>query len=64
MFGLDTYLENYGTIQKGKVHLGDEMYAEEFDDWLVTIPFASPNTEETEDLDILCCPEDKRCTNT
>ena len=26
MFGLQTYLENRGTIQKGKVHLGIENY--------------------------------------
>ena len=40
MFGLETYLENYGCIQKKKVHLADDEYIEEFDDWLLTIPFA------------------------
>ena len=63
MLGLHTYLENYGTIQKGKVHLGDEKYREEFDDWLVTIPFAVENVQETMDVDILCCRKTKRCTS-
>ena len=63
MFGLETYLENYGTIQKGKVHLGGENYREEFEDWMMTIPFAVGDGKETLDVEILCCPEDKRCTS-
>ena len=63
MFGLATYLEDYGTIQEGKVHLEAEEHRHEFDDWLVTIPFAVGDEENTLDVNILCCPEDKRCTN-
>ena len=63
MFGLKTYLENYGSIQEGKVHLGEDEHRHEFDDWLVTIPFAVGVGKQTLDVDILCCPEDKRCTN-
>ena len=62
MFGLQTYLEKCGTIQKGEVHLGSENYTEEFDDWLMTIPFAVGDGKETLDVEILCCPEDKCCT--
>ena len=63
MLGLDTYLENYGTIQEGKVHLDAEEHIHEFDGWLVAIPFAVGDEENTLDVNILCCPEDKRCTN-
>ena len=63
MFGLETYLENYGCIQKNKVELGDEQHIHEFDDWLLTIPFASQIDVETIDVDIVCCPEDRRCSN-
>ena len=42
---------------------GYEENRHEFDDWLVTIPFAVGVGKETLDVDILCCPEDKRCTN-
>ena len=54
MFGLQTYLENYGTIQKGKVHLGSENCREDFDDWLMTIPFAVGDGKQTLDVEILC----------
>ena len=63
MFGLHTHLDNYGTIQKGKVNLGAEENRHEFDDGLVAIPFAVGDGESTLDVDILCCPVDKRCTN-
>ena len=62
MFGLETYLENYGCIQKIKVKLGDEEHLHEFDDWILTIPFASENDDETCNLDIVCCPEDRKCS--
>ena len=59
MFGLQTYLENYATIQKGKVHLGGETCREDFDDWLMTTPSAVGDGRQTLDVEILCCPEDK-----
>ena len=43
--------------------MGVEEHKYEFDDWLVTIPFAVRDGENTLDVDILCCPEEKRCTN-
>ena len=61
MFGLEQYLENYGCIQKGVVHLGNPEHRHEFEDWLVTIPFTGEHTEDVANVDILCCPEDKRC---
>ena len=43
MFGLDEYLENYGEIQQNKVHLGDAKHLHEFEDWVLTVPFAEKN---------------------
>ena len=63
MFGLETYLENYGCIQKNNVHLADDEYIHEFDDWLLTIPFADESADATFDVDIVCCPEDRKCSN-
>ena len=60
MFGLETYLENYGCIQKNNVHLADDEYIHEFDDWLLTIPFADESDDATFDVDIVCCPEDRK----
>ena len=62
MFGLDEYLENYGEIQQNKVHLGDAKHLHEFEDWVLTVPFAERNSANTVDLEIICCPEDRRCS--
>ena len=60
MFSLEEYLQNYGEIQRQKVHLSDHL--DEFDDWLLTVPFAVPDSADTVDMEIICCPEDRRCT--
>ena len=63
MFGLDEYLENYGTIQKRKVHLGDDAYRSEFGAWLLTTPFSYDASSATWNVDIVCCPADRKCAN-
>ena len=59
MFGLEEHLENYGEIQRKKVHLRDNL--DEFEDWLLTVPFPARTSSDTEELEIICCPEDRRC---
>lgn len=43
--------------------MNDEEHIHKFVDLFVTIPFAVRDEEYTLDVNILCCPEDKRCTN-
>ena len=59
VLGLEEYLENYGGIQRNKVHLRNHL--EEFEDWVLIVPFAECNGTDTIDLKIICCPEDRRC---
>ena len=42
------------------MHLSDHL--DEFEDWVLTVPFAERNSADTVDLEIICCPEDRRCT--
>ena len=51
--GLDKYLEAYGQLD-GCATLREHL--EEFDDWQLTVPFASGS------IRILCCPEDRQCS--
>lgn len=55
-FGLRTYLERYGNLENG---YSLEDHLDDFDDWKATIA-----TSDGQSFDILCCPEDKRCSNT
>ncbi len=50
-FSLERYLERYGKDTHGFLDLGRHL--EEFDDWVVDVPFPSQHVR------ILCCPEDK-----
>ena len=64
-FSLEKYLEDYGLIQASSsqaetVHLKDHLY--EFEDWILEIPFQNYSTNTIEQVTIICCPEDKRCT--
>ena len=52
-FGLDSYLERYGKDPQGYVDLSG--HRDEFDDWLIDVPFAQGVVE------IVCCPEDRVC---
>lgn len=60
--GLDTYIHEYGTIPERWSGNPDQRVASKeidtcaFDAWRATIPF------ESGDVDVLCCPEDVRCT--
>jgi hypothetical protein len=59
MFSLEEYLSNYGEIHRRKVHLQDHL--DEFEDFRLTVPFAKRDSADTVDLNIVCCPEDRRC---
>ena len=64
--GLEQYLQDYGTIRPecGRtegVHLQDRL--EEFEDWIIEIPFESTDLHVAESVTMLCCPEDRRCKN-
>ena len=56
LFGLGTYLENYGSDPAGFYDLRRHLV--EFDDWWLHVPFGSSTVR------VLCCPEDRVCTRT
>ena len=56
-FGREEYFERYGN-QEGGPNLKTGSYANEFDDWTMTVPFGKRR------IKILCCPEDRKCNRT
>ena len=52
IMGMDTYLQNHGD-RDGRPNLNS--VTQEFTDWKLSIPFGE------EEIDVMCCPEDKRC---
>ena len=54
IMGMDTYLQNHGD-RDGRPNLNS--FVHEFSDWKLTVPFGD------EGVDVMCCPEDKRCEN-
>ena len=54
-FGREEYFERYGN-QDGGPNLKTGSYANEFDDWTMTVPFGPKRR-----VKILCCPEDRKC---
>ena len=55
MFGLNTYLANYGADPAGYYDLRRHMA--EFDDWYLDVPFGAKQ------IRVMCCPEDRICSD-
>ena len=54
--GMDTYLEDYGGGKEGQPDLRTAAAQEDLVDWQLRVPFTSGH------VNILCCPEDRRCS--
>jgi hypothetical protein len=53
LFGLETYLQKYGSCEDGGPDLRQHM--EDFEDWVMDVQFPEGVTK------VLCCPEDRTC---
>ena len=51
--GSQEYMRRYGAQGGGQPDL--EHAPEEFEDWVLKVPF------QTKSVTVLCCPEDRRC---
>ena len=56
-FSLAAYMANYGACGNGSPDLRGPQAQEEFKEWVRSVPFP------TERLQILCCPEDRWCSD-
>jgi len=55
-YGLETYLDRYGTCKISGMDLNSEESLAELKEWSSTVCF-----ENEDPLEIICCPEDRRC---